>query len=442
MTHTLLHPARLVPMAFLLVILAGAGLLMLPAAHNGPGGAPFLTALFTATSSVCVTGLAVTDTATYWTGFGQAVIMGLIQIGGFGIMTGATLLGLLVTRRLSLSTRLVAQTEHAAGLGDVKSTLRLVLAVTVLVELTASLLLFLALHFRYDESWLHAAWNGLFLGVSAFNNAGFALYSDNLMRFVSDPWINLPIIAAIVIGGIGFPVLLELRRGGIQGTHWSVHTRLTLLGTVLLLLLGTGAMLLYEWHNPRTLGPLGVGGKLLAALFESVSARTAGFNSIDIGGLTTESLAVHYLLMYVGAGSAGTAGGVKITTMFLLLFAVWAEIRGEPDTTVFGRRIPADVQRQALAVVFLSTTIIAVATLVMLNVTTFRLEVLVFEVISAFATVGLSTGITPSLPPAGLWVLILLMYIGRVGTITVATALALRQRRKPFHYPEERPYVG
>lgn len=441
--NPLLHPARLVPLGFLLAILAGTLLLMLPAAQAGTGHADWLTALFTATSAVCVTGLATVDTATYWSPFGQVVIMALFQVGGFGIMTGATLLGLLVSRRLSLSTRLIAQAEHAADLGDVRSTLKLVLGVTLAVELLVALALGLALHLRYGEGWLLSAWHGTFLSVSSFNNAGFSLYSDNLMHFVTDPWINFPIMAAILIGGIGFPVLLELWRSRDRDhTHWSVHTKLTMLGSGVLLLLGTVSILYYEWGNPHTLGPLDLGGKVLASLFHSVSARTAGFNTLDMGHLSSETLSVHYLLMYVGGGSAGTAGGVKIATLALLAFMVWAEIRGEPDTTVFGRKVSLQVQRQALTVIFLSTTLIAFATLALLSVSDYPLEVVVFEAISAFATVGLSTGITAGLPPSGQLILVGLMFVGRVGTITVATALALRARRKPFHYPEENPIVG
>ena len=441
--NPLLHPARLVPLGFLFAIMVGTLLLMLPVSHAGPGHADWLTALFTTTSAVCVTGLATVDTATYWSPFGQAVIMGLFQVGGFGIMTGATLLGLMVTRRLSLSTRLVAQAEHAADLGDVRSTLKVVFGVTMAVELAVAVMLGLALHSRYDESWLLSAWHGLFLAVSSFNNAGFSLYSDNLMHFVTDPWINFPIMAAIFIGGIGFPVLLELWRSRDQDhTHWSVHTKLTMLGSGVLLTLGTVSILFYEWGNPYTLGPLDFGGKILASLFHSVSARTAGFNTLDMGHLTSETLSVHYLLMYVGGGSAGTAGGVKITTLALLAYMVWAEIRGEPDTTLFGRKVSLQVQRQALTVIFLSTTVIAFATLALLSVTDYPLEVVVFEAISAFATVGLSTGITAGLPPSGQLILIGLMFVGRVGTITVAMALALRSRRKPFHYPEENPIVG
>ncbi|WP_313552079.1 potassium transporter TrkG [Pseudomonas sp.] len=441
--NTIKHPARLVPLAFLITILIGTSLLMLPMARAGEASAPFLTALFTAVSAACVTGLVTVDTATYWSGFGQVIILVLFQIGGIGIMSGATLLGLLVNRRLQLSSRLLAQSEtRLLGLGDVVEVLRLVLAVTLTVELTIAALLAFHLHFAYQEAWGSAAWNGIFHAISAFNNAGFSTYSDNLMRFVADPIVILPITAALIIGGIGSPVLYELRHIRRKNRPWSVHTRITLLGSALLLIIGTVAMLGYEWNNAGTLGPLDTGAKLLAAFFHSAAARTAGFNSLDVGQFTTETLAIHYILMFIGGGSAGTAGGIKVTTFFLLFFVVWAEIRGNTDTAVFNRRIASETQRQALVVVLLGTAMVASATLILISVTSFPLEKIAFETISAFATVGLSTGITADLPPTGQVVIIVLMFVGRVGTITVATALALRSRNKPYRYPEERPIVG
>lgn len=437
------NPARLVPLTFLVAVALGTGLLMLPIAHAGPGAAPFLTALFTATSAVCVTGLIVQDTPTYWSHFGQLVILGLFQVGGFGIMTGATLLGLLVTRRLKLRRRLIAQAEtRSLALGDVRAVLRLIFQVTLGVELAVAVVLTLRLALGYGESWANAAWHGLFQAVSAFNNAGFSTYSGNLMGFALDPLILLPIMAAVVIGGVGFPVLFELRHEIREPARWSVHTKLTLVGTAALLVGGTVLVAAYEWHNPGTLGPLGFGGKLLNAATYSVMTRTAGFNSIDIGALEHETLAVSYGLMLVGGGSASTAGGIKVTTFFLLGLIAWAEIRGQPDTTAFRRRISPHVQRQALTVALLASIAIGAGTLVLLTVTQFDLDVVLFEVVSAFATVGLSTGITPSLPPSAQIVIILLMFLGRVGTTTVATALALHEQSTPYRYPEERPIVG
>lgn len=441
--HGIRHPARLVPLGFLAAIAIGTILLMLPISRAGDGSAPLLTALFTSTSAVCVTGLIVVDTPVYWSSFGQVVILLLFQVGGFGIMTGATLLGLLVTRRLGLGTRLIAQAEtRSLGLGDVTAVLRLVLRTTLVVEALIAVLLTLRLHYGYGEDWGRAAWNGVFHSISAFNNAGFSTYSDSVMRFVSDPLFIVPLMLAIVIGGIGFPVLHDIRQNLTRWSRWSVHSKLTLTGTAFLIVGGALAIGLFEWHNARTVGSLGDGSKALTALFHSISARTAGFNSVDVGAMRVETLAVHYVLMFIGGGSAGTAGGIKVTTFLLLGAVVLAEIRGNTDTTVFRRRISSEVMRLALTVVLLGVAILAFATLALLSVTNLPLHELMFEAISAFATVGLSTGITAKLPEAGQYVLIVLMFVGRVGTITVATALALNAREPLYRYPEERPIVG
>lgn len=436
------HPARLVPLGFLALIALGTVLLALPWSRAGEGAAPLLTALFTATSAACITGLAVVDTAGYWSGFGQAVILLLMQTGGFGIMTGSTLLGLLVSRRLGLGTRLLAQAEtRSLGLGDVMDVLRLVAVVTVVVEAAIAVTLTLRLHFGYGEPWAQAAWNGVFHAVSAFNNGGFSTYATGTVGFQGDAAVLVPIMLGVLLGGIGFPVLHELRRER-RWRRWSVHTKLTLLGTALLLPGGALAIGLYEAGNPATLGPMDGLTAVLNAAFLSVNARSSGFNAVDIGALQPQSLAVHYLLMFVGGGSASTAGGIKLTTFLLLGLVVWAEVRGERETTVFGRSIGAGVQRQALTVALSGVAMVAVATLLMLSLTPHPMEAVVFEVISAFATVGLSTGITPQLPPSAQGLLVVLMFIGRVGTVTVVTALALRPREAAYRYPEERPIVG
>lgn len=430
------------PLGFLIAILIGTGLLMLPVSKAGEGAAPLLTALFTSTSAVCVTGLTVVDTPVYWSGFGQVVIMALFQVGGFGIMAGATLLGLLVAGRLKLGTRLAAQAETRLGLGSVAGVVRIVLLTTLSVEALTFAVLSLRLHFGYGYGWGEALWHGLFQAVSAFNNAGFSTWSDSLMRFVADPWVMLSITFAVVLGGLGFPVVYELRWRRLQYRRWSVHTKITLLGTVLLVCGGALAVGLYEWNNPATLGSMDTGGKLLGVMFESVTARTAGFNSIDTGAMTAESQAVNWALMFIGGGSAGTAGGIKITTFLLLGFAVWSEIRNERDTIAFGRRVPAQTVRQALAVVLMALTVLAFGTLALMSVTDFPPQDVIFEAVSATATVGLSTGITAELPPAGQVIVILLMYIGRVGSVTLATGLALRSQHRLYRYPEERPIVG
>lgn len=437
------HPARIIPLAFLVAIAIGTALLMLPAARAGQGGASFVEALFTATSAVCVTGLTVVDTATYWSGFGQGVILLLFQLGGLGIMAGATLIGLLVSRRLGLSTHLLAKVEtRSLGVGEVMPILRLVLAVTIVVELAVAAILYARLHVGLGLPAGEAAWHAVFQAVSAFNNAGFSTWPDSLTRFALDPAVLVPIAAAVIVGGLGFPVLHELRRQPLRPARWSVHAKLTLVGTATLLVLGTLLIAVHEWRNPATLGGLDGAGKLLGAFFHSTMTRSGGFNTMEVSAMAEESVLVQYLLMFIGGGSAGTAGGIRVTTFFLLGAVVWAEIRGEPDSVVFRRRICPQVQRQALAVVLMAVAMIGTGTLAILWLSDAPLQWALFEVVSAFATVGLSSGLSAELSGAGQCVLVALMYVGRVGTITVVAALALRHRQRSYRYPEERPLVG
>ena len=294
----------------------------------------------------------------------------------------------------------------------------------------------------YQQPLGEALWSGVFHSVSAFNNAGFSIYSNSLMGFQTDALVLVPVMVAIIIGALGFPVMQELRMRGRTPRTWSLHTKITVLGTIILLVAGFIGILLAEWGNPDTLGPMGVGDKVLNAAFHSVMPRTAGFNSLDVGAFRVETLTINYVLMFIGGGRAGTAGGIKVTTFFLLGIVVWSEIRGQQDATLFGRRIGTHVERQALTVVLLAMGLIGVGTIILLSITPFPLSDVMFETISAFSTVGLSTGITGQIPPTGQLVLIVLMYVGRVGTITVATALALGGKRKPYRYPEETPIVG
>lgn len=438
-----LHPSRVVALGFLAAIALGTLLLMLPVSHAKGEAAPWLTALFTSVSAVCVTGLVVVDTGTYWSTFGQWVILALFQLGGFGMMTAATLLGLLVNRSLRLRTRLVTQAEtHAVGLGDVASVARLVLLVTLVSEAIIASLLTARFHLHYDMQWADALWSAVFHAVSAFNNAGFSIHEDSLVRYAADAWVCLPVMLAIMVGGIGFPVMRDIRVRYSDPRHWSLHTKLTLLGSAVLLVVGFAAALAFEWTNPGTLGPMPAQDKMLAAAFASVAARTAGFNTVDIGALTHESWALHYLLMFIGGGSAGTAGGVKVGTAVILVLLVVAEVRGRPDSEAFGRRVGVSAQRQAITVLVLGGALVSIGSLVLLHGTDLPTDKVIFEVISAFGTVGLSTGITAQLPESGQLMLTLLMYAGRVGTITLAASLALGERRMPYRYPEEHPIVG
>lgn len=438
------HPAQLIVIAFAAGILIGAGLLLLPFATEEPGSASFVTALFTSTSAICVTGLIVVDTPTYWTQFGQVVILGLIQVGGLGIMTLASLLALLVARRLGLRGRLVAQAERAAPeLSDIR---RLVLSVVLLsafFETIVATVLAARLWLSYDLSFGAAVYRGVFHSVSAFNNAGFALYSDSLSQFVTDGLFSVTICLAVIAGGLGFPVWLELRRRGLlQPRHWTLHTKLTLSGTAFLLVFGFVAMLGFEWSNAETIGKLDTEGKLLASFFQGVVPRTAGFNTVPNGEMELETLLVTDMLMFVGAGSASTGGGIKVTTFALLFLMVWAEARGDPSVNAFQRRVPPYVQRQALAVTFIAMNAVVIGTLALMALSEFNLSQTLYESLSAFGTVGLSTGITPELRDAGKLVLVALMYLGRTGPYTLAVALALRERRRLYAFPEERPIIG
>ena len=444
MRSALRYPARIVPLAFLAAVAVGTGLMMLPAARAEPGHAPFVTALFTATSAVCVTGLAVVDTPTYWSGFGLVLITVLSQIGGFGIMTLATLLGLLVSRRLGLRTRLLAQAETAGlAAGNVSGVLIRVAVVMFVCEAAMSVVLAARFSIAYDYPPGRAVWEAVFHSVQAFNNAGFALYSDSLVRFVADWWICVPLTLGVLVGSIGFPVLFELGQRWLRPRAWSTHTRLTVWGSALIGSIGFAVFLAFEWANPRTLGPLSLGGKVLAAVTHDVMTRSGGFNSIDLGALNTETIAVTNAMMFIGGGSASTAGGIKVTTFLLLAFVIWAELRGEPDVVIRHRRIAEETQRQAVTIALLGVALVAAGTLALIALTDHvPFDRALFEVTSAFATVGLSTGITASLPPSAQTVLVVLMFIGRVGTISVGTAIALNTRRRMYRYPEERPIVG
>ena len=438
------RPGRIVPVLFSTLLTIGTVALCLPISRTNADEAPnVLAAAFTAVSASCVTGLSVVDTATHWSTFGQVVIMLLIQVGGFGIMTMATLLAILVGGGLGLSQRLIAQGEtHASSMGNVKAILRTV-GVTVLVtELSIALVLAIRFYVGYGYSVGASLWQGLFHSISAFNNAGFALYSDNLTGFNQDIWIIGPICAAIVAGGLGFPVFYELYRRWRTPDKWTVHARVTILGYFSLLVIGCVGFAVSEWNNPNTIGPMSVWGKTINALIGGITPRTAGFNAIDYGKVNHETLALDDALMFIGGGSAGTAGGIKVGTFILLAFVIWNEIRGERDVVVGNRRVPSDTLRQAVTVVLLAIGVVALGTFSLLILTDHSLDLVAFEAISAFGTVGLSTGITATLPGAAQLVLMGLMYVGRIGTVTTATALALNTRHRHYRMPEERPIIG
>jgi Trk-type K+ transport system membrane component len=367
----------------------------------------------------------------------------LVQIGGLGIMTLTSFVVIAVARRLDLRSRLIVQLESSAR--DLSSVRRIVLAViglSLVFEAVIALVLTLRFRFGWDMELGSAVYHGVFHAVTAFNNAGFALYSDNLARFVTDGWISVTVALGIIAGGLGFPVWLELRRAPVSWGRWSLHTKLTLVVTGFLLLIGFVTVLGFEWSNDATLGALSTPGKLLAAFFQGVTPRTAGFNTIDYAQVRDETLLSQDFLMFVGTGSASTGGGIKVTTLALLSLMVWAELRGDPEVNAFGRRVPAALQRQALAIGLVALGAVVGATLVLMADSGHGLSGTLFEVISAFGTVGLSTGLTDDWSTLGLGVLIGLMFLGRVGPHTIGVALALRERPRRIRYAEEEPIIG
>ena len=436
------HPARAVVLAFAVGIAVGTVLLTLPQATPGAGRASLVQALFTSTSAVCVTGLAVVDTGTAWSGFGQAVVLLLVQLGGLGIMTAASLVTLVLFRRLGLRTRMTTMAESGqADLGDLRRVVRRVVVMTIGVELVIATCLaarFLAL----GDPVGRAAWRGLFHAVSAFNNAGFALFSDSMASFALDEWVTVPLMVAVVLGGLGFPVLFEVVREARTPRAWSLHTRLTLLVTVGLLLGGTAAVAALEWGSSATLGPLAVGDKLAVAAFQSVMPRTAGFQSIDYVDAHPVTLLVTDVLMFIGGGTASTAGGVKVVTVAVVAAVLLAEARGDQDTTALGRRVTTTTVRSAVTVLVLALVLVLLGTGALMVLADVEMGVAAFEVVSALATVGLSAGLTPELPVAGQLLLVLLMFVGRLGPLTLASVLLVREARVRYRLPEERVLIG
>ncbi len=439
------RPALVLAAGFLVLIAIGTVLLMLPLASvSGEWTAP-VTALFTATSAVCVTGLVVVDTATYWSPFGQLVILGLIQVGGFGFMTGSTLLLLLlVGRRTALTDRIRAQESAGArDLGSVRLVLRRVAVFSIIAEGIGALVLGVAFLARYGDV-VQAAWHGVFHSVSAFNNAGFDLMGGfaSLNGFAEDPLVFVPIGTLIFLGGLGVAIVGDVV-GKRRWTRLALETKLVLATTAVLLIAGTTALMAFEWSNPATLGALPPVHRPLNALFESVSFRTAGMSTIPIGELTDSSLITAIALMFIGGASGSTAGGIKVTTFAILLFTIISTTRGRSFTEAFGRRVTGEVVARALSVALLAVAIVFAGTLA-LEVTGAQATFIqiAFETVSAFGTVGHTTGITPGLPDASLLVLVAAMFIGRLGPLTLVLALSARARPVPYRPAVETIRIG
>jgi trk system potassium uptake protein TrkH len=396
-----------------------------------------------------VTGLVVVDTGTYFSSFGQAVIVTLIQIGGLGYMTATTLLLLLLGQRLKLKDRVAIQqsmdqTELAAG----KALLPSVIAMTMVFEIAGVFCFYPAFRGEYGAG--QSLWLSVFHSVSAFNNAGFSLFFDNIIGYQDHLWINLIISLLIIFGGLGYEVIVEMfmglrayLKGNPRRLNFSLNYKIVTSTTLVLLILGTFALFATEFNNPDTLGNLPVPVKLLAAWFQSVVARTAGFNSIDIGAMGNASLFTMIALMFIGASPGGTGGGIKTTTFRILLVCTLAVLQGKEKVLCYRRQIPPIRVLKTVAVVVGSGLVVILATmLISISNPELNFIAVLFETVSAFATVGLSTGITAKLSAFSQVVIVITMYLGRVGVLLFMAALLGDPRPTAVQYPEEDLLIG
>jgi trk system potassium uptake protein len=440
-----LNPAQVLAIGFVVAILTGSLLLSLPVATESGQPLPWIDALFTATSAVCVTGLVVVDTAQTFSTFGEMVILLLIQTGGLGIMTLTTLFAMILGRKIGVQERLVLREAfNQLDLQGVVSLVLKVFLITLIVEGAG----FVALSFCFVPDWgvKKGLYYALFHAVSAFNQGGFDLFGETrafagLTAYVHDPWVNLIVGFLVILGGIGFIVILELIHYP-KTKRLSLHTKLVLTMTGLLLGIGMLVILFTEWNNPQTMQSFSLKEKLLASFFHAVTPRTAGFQTLELSHMYPATLFFTILLMFVGASPSSIGGGIKTTTLAVILLAVWTMMRGRQDVVAFRRRIPTKHVYKALTITVASLTLVIIVT--MLLAITEQTDILsaLFEAVSAVGTVGLSTGLTPHLSEMGKIILIFSMFAGRLGPITLALAIARDIDPPPYRYPEERPLIG
>lgn len=442
-------PAQALAIGFATVILIGAVFLGLPSSTASGKGTPFIDALYTSTSAVCVTGLIVLDTPVFFSTLGQVVVLILIQIGGLGYMTLSTLIALLVGQRISLRQRIVLQEAlNQLTMSGLIRFVKRILWVTLGVEVIGGILL--TLRFHSEHPLPRALFIGFFHSISAFCNAGFSLFSSNLEAMVADPLVNLVITSNIIIGGIGFLVISDLYdrfRG--RGKHLSLHTKMVLSVTAILLIAGTVLIFLLERGNSQTLGPLSLPDQIMASYFHSVTPRTAGFNTLRVGYMTPVCLFLTVVLMFIGASPGGTGGGIKTTSFGVLLAAIWSALRGRSDINLFHRRISPENVSKAFVLTLLSLFLVVLITAFLMLLENQSLLALLFEEVSAFGTVGLSVGapgtpcsLSAAFSPWSKLLIILTMYAGRVGPITVGAAVLSQINESRFRLPEDKVLVG
>ena len=441
------HAESILALGFLAVILLGTVLLALPIAAKNGQSIGLFDSLFTSTSAVCVTGLVVVDTGTTFSLFGQIVLIVLIQVGGLGFMVFATMLMVMLGRKISIRGRmLIRESMNASSLSDLGSLTRLYLLLSLAIELIGTV----TLCFRFVPlyGWKHGTWMALFHSVSAFCNAGFDLFGNyaSLTAFSGDPLVLLTVASLIILGGLGFSVILETARNRQGFRNLSLHTRIVLMTTLVLLLAGTVFYWIVERTNAETFAGCSEGEKILNAFFQSVTMRTAGFNSFDLSALRDGTKLFSSLLMMIGASPASTGGGIKTTTIAALTLLMLSVVRGESEVNVARRRLSDDISRRALAVAVLFLTTLLTGTLMISLIENgrFPLEDILFEASSAMGTVGVSAIGTPDLSSASRAILLPMMFLGRVGPLTLAVAVAKRQGglRTASKYPEERIMIG
>lgn len=440
-----LNPAQTLVLGFAGLILIGATLLNLPIASQGGKSIGFIDALFTSASAVCVTGLVVVNTAAHWTIFGKVVILILIQIGGLGFMTMATLFALILGKRITLKERLVIQEElNHFTLSGVVKLIKYIIIATLIIEGIGAV--FLAMRFIPQYGYSKGIAFSVFHSVSAFCNAGFDLIGTSMESFVEDGVVNLVIGLLVIIGGLGYTVYIDITRNR-RFKRFSLHTKLVLVISGVLLVLGFLIVFIFEYTNPDTLGELSLKGKVYASWFQSVVPRTAGFNSIDMKSLRDGTALLIIIFMFIGGSPSSTAGGVKTTTAGALLLGMVAVVMGKDDIELFKKRIPHSLVFRSLVVVGIGFAIVTLVTII-LTITESGADVtfmdLLFESTSAFGTVGLSRAVTPKLSIIGRFIITLTMFVGRVGPLTLAFAFAQRRKKKKgnYRYPEEKILVG
>ena len=445
-----LDPPQTLVVSFLAAILMGTALLSLPFATQSGEKAPLVDSLFTATSATCVTGLIVRDTGAYFSSFGKFVIFILLQMGGLGIMTFSTLFAILLGRKLTIKDDLVIQRTMAAHkVQNLATLIKYILFITLGIELLGAVFLGIRWARTTDWSFGKVVVNSVFHAVSGFCNAGFSLFPKSFTSFLSDPYINLTMIFLIIIGGIGFIVIMELPRLIRRKPAHRVSIQAKVVLSVSLSLIIAGALLLFLIERNNVMSGLSTKEKILSSFFQSVTTRTAGFNTLSIGSLATPTLCVFIFLMFIGASPGSTGGGIKTCTFGVLLATAFSMLKNRDRVSIFKRTIPKEVVRKALVVLFLALAWIFVAVFLLALVEYKRFALLdnfflriLFEVTSAFGTVGLSTGITSTLSTAGKLIIIFTMFAGRVGPLTLALAVALQSERVSYIYPEEKIMIG